>query len=704
MKKRLLLGAGMLGLAAAWSGAAAAQEAAGEGVSEERLLRFASVEDEVTVTATKNPTSVFAYPGSVSVIGREEIDDLLPSAISEIFSETPGVRFDGGPRRTGETPSVRGIEGEGVVVLFDGVRQSFLSGHDGRFFIEPDLLAAAEVVRGPGSALYGSGALGGVIAFRTLNASDLLGEGETLGVNLRTGYQSVNDEWAAGGTVFARSEDGRFEGLASLSYRDGGDIALGDGNDLQADDEIVSGLVKASAKITDALKAEVSWIAYRDDAVEPNNGQGLSTGDLVDKKVSSDTWRAALNYAPAGNNWIDAGLIAYINDGEVEESEIASSRVIAREVDSFGLVFDNRTRFAFGDNANVTFTYGGEYYEDEQTGEDNMSADGTRGGVPDAEARTYGLFVQAEASLDTALGEFSLIPAIRYDEFRNEGDGIEADDGAWSPKVGLSWRPMQWLLFYGNYAQAFRAPSFNELFADDIHFVIPLGPGVEAPNAFIPNPDLLPEESESWEVGAGLAFANMLFDGDEFTLKGGYYESNVTNLIDLEVNFAFSPACFSPMAPGTCNAGTSRYVNTTNAQLDGFEIEVSYDSPLLFAAAGYSSVNGVNKDTGDYVGILSPDRLNVTLGVKAPELWLRAGVRAEIAGRLDKVNAPTDARDGYETLDLFASWSPPSGALEGLRLDFGVDNILDAQFERVFAGVTAPGRNVKAQARWTQAF
>lgn len=698
MKRRWMLGAALAGLAAGWSASGMAAD-----VEDGAAPIALAAADVITVTATRNPTSAFDYPGSVSVIERAAIEDLLPSAISDVFSETPGVRFDGGPRRTGETPSVRGIEGEGVVILYDGVRQSFLSGHDGRFFIEPDLLAAAEVVRGPASALYGSGALGGVIALRTLNAADLLAEGETMGLRLRGGWQGVSDEWAAGGTIFGRSADGRFEGIASLSWRDAGDIKLGDGNRLQADDEILSGLVKASAQLSSALKADISWIAYRDDAVEPNNGQGLATGDLVDKKVTSDTWRAGLSYAPGGS-WIDAGLIAYINRGEVEEAELASTRVVSRKVDSFGFVFDNRTRFSFGERAAVVFTYGGEYYEDEQTGADNMSSDGSRGGVPDAKASTYGLFAQAEASLETGVGKFSLIPAIRYDDFRNEGDGVEANDGAWSPKVGLSWRPAEWLLFYGNYAEAFRAPSFNELFADGIHFIIPLGPGVQAPNAFIPNPDIEPERSKSWEVGAGLSFAGLLLGGDALTVKGGYYESDVSNLIDLEVDFVLSPACFSPMAPGTCNAGTSRYINTANARLDGFEIEMAYDSRRFFAAAGYSAVNGVDKDTGAYIGILSPDRLNVTLGVKLPELWLRAGMRAEIAGRFDKVNSAAQERGAYEKFDLFASWSPPAGVLKGLRLDLGVDNLFDAEIERVFAGVTAPGRNVKAQARWTETF
>ena len=70
------------------------------------------------------------------------------------------------------------------------------------FFIDPDLIRAAEVVRGAGSALYGSGALGGIIAFRTLEAADVVGDEGGLAIAARAGYQGVNSEANAGPSVF----------------------------------------------------------------------------------------------------------------------------------------------------------------------------------------------------------------------------------------------------------------------------------------------------------------------------------------------------------------------------------------------------------------------------------------------------------------------------------------------------------------------
>ncbi len=136
--------------------------------------------DTISVTATRNPIKAFEYPGMVSVIGREGIQTRQPSTPDDILKFVPNVEFTGGPRRTGETPSIRGFSGPDVIVMFDGARQNFGSAHDGRFFIDPSLLKSVEVLRGPASSLYGSGGTGGIIEFRTMGAADFLAPGETV--------------------------------------------------------------------------------------------------------------------------------------------------------------------------------------------------------------------------------------------------------------------------------------------------------------------------------------------------------------------------------------------------------------------------------------------------------------------------------------------------------------------------------------------
>lgn len=203
-----------------------------------------------------------------------------------------------------------------------------------------------------------------------------------------------------------------------------------------------------------------------------------------------------------------------------------------------------------------------------------------------------------------------------------------------------------------------------------------------------------------------------MFDGDSLTAKGSYYESDVTNLIDLEVNIPFTcfltPDQLFPGAP-VCGSGEafgnfSRNVNVTNAQLNGVELEAQYNSDYFYARGNFATIDGVDADTGDFVGVLSPSTFFIDGGIKAPGADLRLGARVTIASDFTEVNDPVNARDGYTVGDVYAVWEPLRGALEGLRIDLGVDNVTDANYEVVAAGVAQSGRNYKLAVSWRQGF
>ena len=78
--------------------------------------------------------------------------------------------------------NLRGYDRRGVLVLVDGVRQGTDTGHLNSTFLDPALIKRIEVVRGPSALLYGSGALGGVIAYDTVDAKDLLEPGKTAAI------------------------------------------------------------------------------------------------------------------------------------------------------------------------------------------------------------------------------------------------------------------------------------------------------------------------------------------------------------------------------------------------------------------------------------------------------------------------------------------------------------------------------------------
>lgn len=678
-------------------------------------------EETITVYGTSNPLPVFDYPGQVTVVDREALETIAPSAVSDLLRDVPGLDFTGGPRRTGELPSIRGLSGQNVLILLDGARQSFTSAHDGRFFVDPDLIGTAEVVRGPASALYGSGAVGGVLAFESVDAADLLREGETWGARTRVGYQSVNEESQASVTAFTRQ--GAFDGLASFGLRQSGNIELASGADLPSDDDIQTALVKGSYALTDALTIDGSWQRFTNAAIEPNNGQGTAgTGDgildrNVEKDITTDTFRLGLTFNPVANDWLDVSLTAYQTSSDVDEFDATVPRTTVRDIETTGFSARNASRFTIG-SAETTLTIGGDWYKDEQTGTDDQTTDGTRGGVPNGESEFMGVFAQLESVIETPAGQFVVIPGVRFDAFESSSSiapDEENSDDAVSPRFAASFAPQgaEWLRLFGSYSEGFRAPSINELYLDGVHFSIPhpvlfnpaMGSFVLAPNNFIPNPDLVPEETQTVEFGAGIDFKQVFVASDRLQAKVSYFETEADDLINLSVNVAPAATCFAPPFFQPCNWGTSESANVDQAELEGWEGELHYDSDRFFARASFSSIEGTNLADGSDLGSLTPDRTSVNLGLKLPEWNARVGARVQHASDFEQRVSDgaggftvQDERDSYVVLDLYATWRPDF--VDGLRLDLGVDNVLDEQYERTFAGAVEPGTNFKLSAAW----
>ncbi|WP_421787800.1 TonB-dependent receptor domain-containing protein [Hyphobacterium sp.] len=681
----------------ATAGLAQAQEAAD--------TETAKALDIVYVTATRTEIPAFTYPGQVSVIDSETIELTDPYTLETLLRQLPGVEAGGGPRRTGQTLTMRGQSRENVTLLLDGARQNFNSAHDGIFFVDPALLSSVEAVRGPASALYGSGASGGVIAFETADADDLLRNGQTLGARATAGYRSVNEEFAVSGAVYGRN--GPLDGLAYLSHRQSGDIALGSGNDLPADDQSIASLLKAGLDAAPGVRFEAAWQGFRGEATEPNNGQGnLGIGalnPLVEKDINTDSFRLNGEIAPSGTI-LDLNVTLFQTTSNVEERETVGGRVVDRELASWGVRADQRFEFQIG-AADAAFTVGGEIYEDEQSGFDSTATNNVRGGVPDASTEFAGVFGQLEVTAYQPFGlpgEVVLLPGIRFDDYESSSAiAGNNEDSATSGRFGVSYAPNETFLVFANWAEAFRAPSVNEIYLDGTHFSLPhpiLGPPVFITNEFIANPNLRPETTETIEIGAGLAFNDIARPGDRLEIKGSWFETQAEDLINLSVNFAFNPTCFAPpFLP--CSAGTTNSSNVASATLQGYEVQLDYESGPFSVNAALSEVDGEDDATGNAVGSLTPVRLFVDGRWRFEERRLTMGARAEFAGEFDKTNTPAEERDGYATLDLYASWQPQEDS--PFTVSAGVDNVFDEDYSRVFAGASEAGRSFRIGLSWS---
>ena len=656
--------------------------------------------EEIVVVTTRTPQQAFDLPQMVGIIDRERIDDRLPQQLDELFEGIPNLRFDSGARRNSDQPNIRGIGAAGVLILLDGARQSFLSGHDGRLFLEPELIARIEVQRGPASALYGSGAMGGVISIETVSGETLGAGGRSWGGAVKSSFQSVNDEWLAKALGYGHGEKLALTG--AVAFRSGGNIRLGDGSRLQADDETLASHAKASWRWREGVVSALSFTGTDIWSREPNNAQGTNmagpANPLVNRRITARSLTLKQTIAPRGvTGLIDLEMTGFVASTRNREDQIDSPRLTFRDLDSLGLRVENRSLLLGepGTERMLRLVLGGEIYGDEQTGFDSTTPANALSGVPNARTTFAGLFAQIEAEAATPLGRVLFIPGVRWDRFRNRrpGKATPAEDAV-SPKLGVSWFPHEHLLLFASWAESFRAPNMNEVFNEGIHFRIPLGPFVEAPNFFVPNPDLKPESGRTVEAGAGYDGPLGLREGDRLRLKGSYFHAKIDDLIDLDVTVAFTPGCFVP-GLGLCSSGTSRFVNRNDARLKGVELELAYETERLALRASYATLRGRDRATGAFLGLLLPDTFYADAALRWPSLDLKTGLRVEIAKAMRRVNDPGRIRPGFEKLDIYVSWTPADGPLAGLRVDFGIDNLGDETFSRVAAGATAPGRNIK---------
>ena len=227
MKRHLLCATAVAALAATLSSAARAETSDDD-----------SARTTITVTATRIPTAIADVPVTVTVIDETKIADELASDVRDLIRFEPGVSVRRAPSRftaafssTGrggnESFNVRGIEGNRVLIQVDGIRVpdgfAFGAQSAGRGdFVDVGLVKSVEILRGPASALYGSDGLAGAVSFITSDPADILKGERRFGGQIRTGYDSADNEFST--TAFAAASAGQFSILGAYTRRDGTEL------------------------------------------------------------------------------------------------------------------------------------------------------------------------------------------------------------------------------------------------------------------------------------------------------------------------------------------------------------------------------------------------------------------------------------------------------------------------------------------------
>ena len=639
------------------------------------------VTDTITVTATKTRRDPVETPGEVNVIRRDEIDRMQARSLDDVLRYQPGVEVGGGPRRLVEVPAIRGLSGSRVLATLDGVRLNYSSGHQGRLFLDVDALRQVEVVRGPNSALWGSGALGGVLAMSTADPADFLEEDDRMGGQLKLGFQGVSDEWLTGGMLFGRlGPDAEY--LGSVTVRAAQDVELGgDAGRLENSAEALrNGLGKLIWRPARHSELRFSMQGFEEDGEVPTAPDVARTGppaSLVDRRTTQMTYRVGYTFENNENPYLRFAGFAYLTSMDIRRRRLSDDRPDATAYDTAGFDLRNSSDLRLSPSHRHVLTYGLEYFHDRQRAE----RDGTPYLLfPDADADTVSLYLQDEVSLGERV---FLVPALRWDRFRNETAGQDdVTDSHLSPKLGGVFRVTDFLYLEANYAEGFRSPAFQDLYISGTHF-----PGA----IFIPNPALKPETSRNVDAGLRLRRTGVLADDDRVLFKLAWFRNRVDDFIAIR----------STVNPLTQHV-ESQFVNVQKALIHGIEAELRWVFLTgLDVWASYTDIRGDDLTAVDEAGDVPLAGIQPRKGVIGVSYthwpWdVTVGGRVQMVAAQDRVPDDVQTTPGYSVYDVFASWQPHAGPLQGFRVDVGADNLTDKAYRRHLAAIPEAGINPKA--------
>lgn len=669
--RALLGGISVLGLMAVWGSAAVAQNA--------------QTLDPITVLATKTEEKAIDSLAAVSTVRQEQLDQLMPSKPSEALLGIPGVWFQERNDDPGTAINIRGLQDFGRVnVLIDGARQNFQrTGHnaDGIFYLEPELLSSADVVRGPVANIFGSGAIGGVVSFRTKDVDDVLKAGERWGVLSRgeigsNGLQGV-------GSTFVAARGTNADIFFGGTYRSKSDYSDAHGNVVpNTGSDVWTGIAKVTFTPMDGHTVKFGFINYDADY---KTGQPFPAGtppplaSIYATHVTNQIANARWIYSRPDDNVFNFDGNAYWTRTVTDQTKTAGTPDAATgligdsrnfAINTIGIDLNNTSRFETG-----AFRHAVTVGVDAFTDQVDTNGFGTVF-TPSGERTVSGAFLQWKTNY---MNWLEVIGALRYDHYSLDGGGFSSEGERVSPKITVGITPFQGFTPYVTYAEGYRAPAVTETLVSGLH---PVNPTF----TLLPNPGLMPEIGKTKEAGINLKYDNIFTAGDAFRAKVNVYQNDVENFINLQLIGFMSSGQGGQICLNSSAFFCEQYQNIPNARLRGFEFESTYDAGLWFAGLAGSHVEG--RDLTNHVPLarIPTDQITTTLGARFLDQKLTVAVRWQAVSSKDPGDIPVGPEgpgslafyptSSYNLVNLYVGYLINPDTLASLS----VENLLNEQY------------------------
>jgi hemoglobin/transferrin/lactoferrin receptor protein len=663
--------------------------------------------DAVTTAATRTRRPLDDVPATVSVITTEDINRENMQDVRDLVRNEPGVTVGNNPFRAGfQNFLIRGIGGNRVLLMQDGMRMPDFPDSNmgaGTYTREqPDLedIKRVEIIRGPASALYGSDAIGGVVAYTTKDPGDYMINGRNIYGSVKGAYSGANQQFAETFTGAVRAENLEFLGI--YTRRDGHEFqpaqsSLGANPTSWYNNDFLAKLV---FRPTDVDTIRITG-GFTQGAQSSETLSGVGNFSSLFARIFDEwgqdytqTYRISAQWvhdAPIG--FIDrTDFLAYFNSVNTQADTYqlrgglnGTSPTNARtsqfyfnqnvsgaelQMNTNAKLFDLRNVFTYGLSFAYTsttrprdrwqITLGSPVRTQVVAGEVFPNKN-----FPDTETIQGGVYVQDEI---TALGgKLTVTPAVRVDYYKlnpNPDRYFWNSTGASlnvvptsstyvsaSPKLGAIYRFSDIYSAYFQYATGFRAPPY-----DNANF------GFTNAASFyqiLPNANLKPETANSFEVG----FRGKYETGSSWQLTGFYNLYN--NFLETVV--------VNQVGPIT----QFQYVNLTNVTIWGVEARGEYRFSPDWSVLGWTAfAQGIDQRTGLPVDSVSPWATQARVRYGSDQ-----GLIAQLIGTMTaqhtQVSNPTYFQaPAYFNLDATVGYA----FKQNLKINAGAFNITNAKY------------------------
>jgi len=682
---------------------AEAQKVAEAGLAVEKLDFL----KEVVISATRIEQDVDDVANTVTTISDDDIEKQMPADIKDLLRYETGVSVRSQPNRasgvfrvTGrsgnEGINIRGLEGNQVLLQTDGVRLPavyesgpFAAGRGD--YIDMEAYKRVEILRGPSSTQYGSDGLAGAVSFITKDPKDLLTLGKPWQAALKVGYSSVDNSWT---TVpsFAYAND-VVEAMFLASIRNGDETDNMGSNhahnitrtapnpqDIKSDYLLAKVVLKPHENHQFKLTAEDLDRKVDTDVLtffgDPFTVATLTGVDLRED-ITRQLFKVDYAYSNDDNRWFQhATANVYKQDSENRQigRETRSTNPMLRIRDTNYVEDIVGGSFQLESNFGDTITHHLVYGIDASSTEVSSQRDGFNStgaafvrnkNFPDTDYKLFGAFLQDEINI----GQFSIIPGVRYDKFKltPHADALyrvnsttvpaELKGSEVSPKLGVIWKLDPLFSPFAQYAHGFRAPQpvqVNNGFSNLL---------VANPYTTIGNTNLKPETSNSVEFGVRGHSNTLRYSASAFK---GRYKDFIATGVQVETNPAPIPDVFQS-------------INFGSVEISGIELRGEWAFAGDWStSASYAHAKGDSKSDGVKEPLASIDPDKLVLGLRYDNNGkYGANLFATIVERKDRNPSETGyTPKGYEVFDLTGYYQ----FNQHVSLNAGLFNMFDRKY------------------------